>query len=210
MLKLGIVVDIHPEDNAVDLLMLDDGSRVPGVQVMSMSASSNTGLADLTMPDRPRADKWDPQKSNTRDIIAVVALTGMKPIVLGFLFPQVSQMLFADKNRRVFRHASDVYTVIDDDGNVELYHPSGTYFRIGETAAHEDLTGQDYDGQWKISRNTDKAVHVRLRVAAAGTEKANVSITPGGDLSAVVAGDITLDAAGDIIMTGQQFRWTKK
>jgi hypothetical protein len=71
-------------------------------------------------------------------------------------------MTFEQKNRRIVRHASDVYTTIDDAGNTELYHPSGVYFRIGTNPAHEDLSGQDVDGQWKIARNTAQAVHVHL------------------------------------------------
>jgi hypothetical protein len=34
--------------------------------------------------------------------------------------------------------------------------------RIGTTAAHEDLTGRDFDGKWKIAKNTAAAVYVHL------------------------------------------------
>src|SRR3546814_4397963 len=50
---------------------------------------------------------------------------------------QVCQMLFKDLERRINRHASDVYSTIDADGNMEVYHPSGTYLQIGRASCRE-------------------------------------------------------------------------
>lgn len=198
-LRLAKVVRFIPEAHAANLLFLDDGSRVPMVQVLSGSASTNTGVVDMAQPDAgPSGDEWDPLDSGTRDVIAVVGFVRRVPVVLGFLYPQVTQMLFTDRNRKVERHASDVYTTIDDDGNVEVFHPSGTYFRIGTSPAHEDLTGKDFDGKWKIERNTDKAVHVHLSVKNAGTEVASLDLDPDGNLAGEVANDVDLTAGNQI------------
>lgn len=201
MLRIGRVVEVHPEDNSVDLVMIDDGSRVAGVQVLSNSATGNTGMHDLPSVDRPGGDKWNITTPTDRDMIAVVGSVGRQAVVLGFLFPQVSQMLFAEKNRKVTRHASDVYTTVDDAGNTELYHPSGTYLRIGTSANHEDLTGKDSDGRWKISRNTDKAVSVRLRVANAGAVKATLTIDPNGNVSLTHTGNLSVNSGGTMNLT---------
>lgn len=201
-LRLARVVGVTPEAQAVDLVFLDDGSRVPHVQVMSPDASTNTGLAGLTVPDIPAdTDRWEAVESGTRDVVAVVGFYRRLPIVLGFLFPQVTQMLFRDRNRRVNRHASDVYTTVDDDGNVELYHPSGTYLRIGTTPAHEDLTGKDFDGQWKIEKNTDKAVHVHLSVKNAGQEVMSLNADPDGNVDLANQGDLNADVGGEANVT---------
>lgn len=48
-----------------------------------------------------------------REMSAVVVFARGVPVVLGFLLPQVGQMTFPDKNRRVDRHASGVYSTID-------------------------------------------------------------------------------------------------
>jgi hypothetical protein len=100
-------------------------------------------------------------------------------------------MLFAD-GRYVNRLASDVYVSVDQDGNIEVAHPSGTYFRIGETAEHEDLTGKDFNGRWKIRNNTDKAPHVKLSIGSGGEEKASFHIDPSGDLSVSTIGNMTV------------------
>lgn len=198
-LRLAKVTGIAPGGYSVDLLFLDDGSRVPSVQVVSPSAATDAGYNFLIAPDTG-VDQWSATDSNTRDLTAVVGFMQGFPVVLGFLYPQVCQMLFDRQNFEVKRHPSDVYTAIDDDGNVEVFHPSGTYLRIGETPDHEDLTGQDIDGIWKISKNTEKAVHVNLTVKSAGTTKATVSIDPSGNISAMAAGNINLTAAGDIVL----------
>lgn len=198
-LRLAKVAAIHPEANAVDLVFLEDGSRAPMVQVMSWSASTNSGVSDLQEPSVPSSgDKWDLAESKDRDIMAVVGFLHRLPIVLGFLFPQVCQMLFADLNRRVNRHASDVYTSIDADGNFEFYHPSGTYFRFGVAPDHEDLTEKDFDKQWKITKNTDKAIHAHLKVANGGEVKATLDIDPEGNIAVSHVGNLTTDTGGNL------------
>ncbi len=200
--RLGRVVRTHPEDHSLDLVMVDDGSRLAGVQVLSPSASTNTGVADLTEPDiSSTGNPWDLTASKGRDVLAVVQFIGRVPIVMGFIFPQICQMTFPDTNRRVNRHASDWYTTVDDAGNFEAYHPSGTYFRIGSSPAHEDLTGKDFDGRWKIDQNTQSAVHVHLGVANAGAPVASVDIDPSGNVSVQNNGTATVTSGGAATVT---------
>lgn len=197
-MNLARVVAIHPEDNSVDLVMVDDGARLAGVQVLAGAASSNSGRAELHEPGRTVGDRWTLTEETSRDLIAVVGYVNRNPLVVGFLFPQVCQLLFARKNFRVNRHPSDVYTTVDDAGNVEVYHPSGTYLRIGEAPEHEDLTGQDFDKRWKIERNTGKAVHVQLQVKNAGALKATLHIDPSGNVALDHTGDLGVSTAGSI------------
>ncbi len=195
-LKLAKVTRIVPGGHAVDLLFLDDGGRVPAVQVMSQSASTNTGLVNLP---EPSGGGWDasPALTGDRDLIAVVGFYRGLPVVQGFLFPQVCQVLFDRANFRVDRHASDVYSTIDNDGNIEVFHPSGTYLRIGENPAHEDLSGQDADGTWAITKNTGKAVHVQLTIKNGGAEKASVNIDPSGNITLSNEGNFSQHVKGD-------------
>jgi|GEM_PF-2490979 len=186
--KKGLVVAIHPEDHSVDVVLFEDGTRLAGVQVMSTSATSNSGLADLAAPTAGMGDsRWDLTQRTGRQVHAVVGFMGREPYVQGFLFPQLCQMTFADKNRRVDRHASDFYQTIDGAANAEWYHPSGTFLRIGATPGHEDLTGKDYDGRWNIAENTDTAPYVNLTLANAGAVKCTVQIDPEGNVTVVSA-----------------------
>ncbi len=205
-LRIARVAKTHPEDNSVDLIMVDDGSRFSAVQALALGATTRTGSANL-----PAVSTGYSLTANTgQDMLAVVGfLDPTVPVVLGFLFPQVNQVLFSDVNRKVERHASDVYTSIDGDGNVELFHPSGTYLRIGTDSAHEDLTGKDYDGNWKIDRNTEKRVHVHLSVRNGGSEVSRLSLSPDGDieaqcdrdLQATVGRNATVAIAGNLTAT---------
>lgn len=196
LLKMVRVVEIHPESNMVDVEMMADGRRISGVPVLSWSAGSDFGRTDLTLPEFTGYGKGN---SERRDIYAALSwMEGDHPVVLGFFFPQISQCLFEDKERRIDRHASDVYTSIDKDGNTEVYHPSGTYLRIGTTQAHEDLSGKNYDKNWKIKRNTDKAVHVHLTVANRRGAVATVNIDPAGNVAVTNVGSTSWHSTGDI------------
>lgn len=195
-LKLARVVAIHPESQAIDVTIMDDGRRISGVQVSTGSAGTDFGSADLNIPDAKEGYKSGNTK--TRDIYAVLAWVGDVPIALGFLFPQIAECLFAEKGRKVYRHGSDVYFTIDANGNTELFHPSGAYLRIGTSGSHEDLTGKDYDKVWKIKKNTDKAVNIHIAQAGG---KASVNIDPVGNIAIASAGTLVANIQGDSTIT---------
>lgn len=208
-LRWGRVAAIHPEDYSVDLVMTDDGSRLAGVQVLTPFASTASGFAGMAMPSTPASGNvWELGPATSNEVKAGVAFFGSTPVVVGFLFPQVCQMLFAEIGRVIERTPSDFYTTVDSKGNFEAYHPSGTYLRIGTSPAHEDLTGKDFDGQWKITKNTATAPHVHLTVANAGAPVASVDIDPSGNvalqnngnLSATVGGNVTGDVTGTVTL----------
>lgn len=185
------VIAIHAEDHSCDVRLLRDGCKLTGLQILSQSASTNTGLNDLASPAIPPDDQWT--QRTDRDIIAIVDWCDGVPYVEGFLFPQICQMTFKEANRKVDRHASDFYHTVDAAGNAEWHHPSGTYLRMGESPAHEDLTGKDADGKWKITKNTARAPHVQLVVASAGAAALTINIDPGGNLTVTsAAGAATL------------------
>lgn len=197
MLKIGRVVATHPEDHSVDLVMIEDNARIAGVQVLAWSAGGNFGTHDLPQPD-PAGDNWAIATPTDRDMIAVVGAIGRQAVVIGFLFPQISQMLFKDQNRRVTRHASDVYTSIDGAGNSEFFHPSGAYVRFGTNPAHEDLTGADSDGKWAITKNTGNQVHIHVQQAG---NTASLDIAPNGAIVINTAATVSVTAAGNITLT---------
>lgn len=176
-LRKGIVVATHPEDHSVDLVMADDGSRLTGVPVMAgAGTSARTGKADL--PDVPeKANKWDITKRDGQDIEALVGYMGRQPVVVGFLFPQVNQVLPKAAGVRVSRHRSDVVQTLDADGNLQIAWPNGTYLRVGETP---DKASMEMADAGAVDRNTGRGMHLRIGLAGgAGT----ITITPGGAIT---------------------------
>ena len=212
MARKGIVVATHPEDPSVDIVMVDDGSRLTGVQLMApMGASARTGSIDL--PGVPeKKDKWDITKETGQDMIAIVDYVGRTPVVTGFMFPQISQMTFKDPKMRFNRHQSDVMSYIDGDGNMGIMHPGGAFIQIGEKPEKPELASKNADASLKPDRNTGKKVF--LRVALAGNV-AELTMTPDGtctlklekDFEVEAKGNITMKAKGDISLEAEgEFR----
>lgn len=193
-LRKGVVVQTHPEDYSVDLVMVDDGARLVGVQVLSPTASTRTGNVDLPAV-APKADKWDITHESDQEILAVVGYLGRFPVVLGFIYPQISQMTFDDPRRKISRHQSDVYYTVDGVGDMELFHPSGTYVRIAQSPLHEDLRGKNTDKNLSIDRNTQKQVHFHVRMAGGA---ASIDIAPGGAITILTQSTFDVHAQGEV------------
>lgn len=201
---LGVVTEVHPEDHSVDVVMVEDQARLSGVIVLGEMLTSRSGHNDLHETGTSKdGQKWSSSASRSdQDQVAVVIYGDqLPPLVFGFLPQQVSQLLFKRANFRVDRHPSDVYSTIDAAGNIELSHPSGTYFRIAENPDHEDLTGQDYDGKWKVDRNTSRAPWAALDVLNAGSRVARFRIDPSGNILLDHIGNLTTHTGGNATVT---------
>ena len=200
-IRFGIVVAAHPEDHSVDVVMTDDYSRIAGIQVMSPDGGKTCGTANLLVPV-PRAgeDKWSLAKRGDDNTKAVIEFSGSMPIVMGFLFPQIGQMSFAEKNRKIERHSSDVYSTITAAGDYELAFPNGTFLRIGASPDHEDLTAKDVDKNWAIKKNTGAATHLRLVLGNGGAVKADLHIDPTGNVTGTFQGACNLTFIGDAVV----------
>lgn len=190
--RQGIVVATHPEDHSVDLVMVDDNSRLTGVQVMTPNGSSRSGSIDLpAVPEKK--NKWDISQRTGQDQIAIVGYVGRNPVVTGFLYPQVNQMLSKDPKMRYGRHQSDVEWLIDGEGNIQLNHPGGAYIRIGETPDKVDTAGKNADSNSKADRNTGRKVNVRIGLAGNTVE---LTMTPDGNVTFKLENDFTIEAGG--------------
>lgn len=192
--RVGIVVATHPEDHSVDLVMADDGSRLVGVQVATMNGSTRSGSVDL--PEvKPSGDKWDVSKPTGQDMKAIVAFVGRTPVVAGFLYPQVNQMLLKDPKTRIDRHQSDVVSVIDGNGNIDLRHPSGFAVRIGETPDHLNPAGMNADGNLALDRNTGRRAYMRISTAG---NTAVITVSPDGAVTIKCKDQVLVDADGHV------------
>ncbi len=195
-LALARIVEVRSEAHGVDVVLLEDGRRLSGVQVLARRAGGNFGAYGFGIPTETG---YDAKTSGVRDVFGVIGWAGNDhPVLLGFLFPQKSQMLFEeDKEREIARHPSDIYSNIDKDANYEMRHPSGAYVRIAVDPAHEDLTKKDYREKWEIKNNVDKQVHIH---AQQKDGKAWVDIDPDGNI--VVHAPVVYVEAPKVIITG--------
>ena len=194
MFDLAVVVETRAEDYSVDAVNTRTGARIVGAQVMALGASGRTGTVDL--PDvRPKSKKWDitTRDKDQQDVLAIVGYVGQTPIVFGFIFPQINQMLFKDGKLRVFRHQSDVMTALDGDGNFEFNHPSGAFIRIAETPESVDLSNKNEDKSLASSRNKGRKVHMRIELA---DQAVQLTLTPDGDAQLKIKRDLLIEAEG--------------
>ncbi len=192
-MRLARVVDIHPKENSVDVRMLKDNRRFTSVPVVGLMNTGTTGTVDLAEPDlstgRGEDSKWESVHTDKRDAIAVIGFADGAPLCLGFVMPPMTEMTLPDdlgKERRLYRHASDVYSWTDKDGNSEWCHPSATWMAATESPQKLKLTGKDYDRLWKVKRNVDRALHGIISWWHGGEkkEKARLHLKPVGDLLA--------------------------
>ena len=193
-LRIGRVVSVDHAAHAVSLIMANDGTRLENVPVLA-TGGTDWGRVDLPDVVRPKAGGDYMQGADfdgPREMNAVVATIRGAPVVLGFLLPQVGQMTFADRNRRVDRHVSGVYSTVDAAGNVEFYHPSGSFVRMGTSGAHEDLTGKDFDGRWKVPAAAP--VHMHLEVSSGEGAAVAIDLAPDGSVTVHAAGAVLVQA----------------
>ena len=193
-MRKGIVVEVHPSDHSVDLVMADDGSRMVGVQVMTPNGSTRTGTIDL--PEIPkRKDKWNIGEPTGQDMHAIVGFVGRNPVVTGFIYPQVNQMTSNDPKLRMTRHQSDVVTTVDGDGNMQLDHPSGLFLRIGAAPEKQDFAGKNSDANSAADRNTGTTPYVRLYTAGG---KCVLTLEPSGKVVLSTEDAIDVQAKGNV------------
>lgn len=200
------VVKWNSASNSVDVVLMEDNRRFSGVQILAKSAGGDFGSYGLGVPTE---EGYEAKTTRKRDVFAAVGFVGRQPVVMGFLFPQVTQMLFhkdADpryEEMSIERHPSDVYSQLDGEANFEWRHPSGAFIRIAEDPSHEDLGNKDYLERWKIENNTERQVHIHVSQADG---KAWIDIDPDGNI--VVNGPVLLCQTpkmiidGDVTVTG--------
>jgi hypothetical protein len=197
------VVAVHSEVPAVDIVILDDGRRFSGVQILSQHASGDTGSVNIPTPSVTNSkDPFSSQNTGQRDMFCLVTFVSRDiPVVVGFLPPKVSQMQFSVNNFNIERHASDVYSSISENGDIEMHHPSGTYLKIGTSSVHTDLTGTDYNGKWKLKNNLNTLPNVCVQVANINGVQATINIGPTGNITINNAGATAITTFGTTAIT---------
>jgi hypothetical protein len=200
MMKIAQVTQVYPESRTVDIVFLESRLACAGVNVMSGSIGTDHGVWDLAAVKKPaESGQVGALSSSSRNLLAVCGFTGPRaerPIVMGFLRPADSVLVFTEDNREVHLHPSGTYTTIAPDGSHETWTAGGGYVRIG-TGGHQDLASVAAKG-WPAPSGAP----VPTITASNGKGTAiidpdgNMSISLEGNLAATVAGDMTASVTG--------------
>ena len=204
-LRQGIVVATHPEDHSVDLVMIDDGSRMVGVQVLTPNGSQRTGTFHMA-PVTREGDKWDISKRTDQDQYAVVGFINTHPVVVGYLFPQINQMNLKSDRTFYFRHHSDVTVRVNEFGALSINHPGGLGISIGTPGAPEGQDDSAADEQG-ISRNDN--IYPDLTISLRGNNSSkpgafSLSVGPDGRLSISSRESITIGASESMTLIAKK------
>lgn len=121
-LRLAQVVAVRPASRTVDLVMLDDGSRVADAQVASGMVASDSGFWAVPSVPKPsrEAAAGGRQPPGHRTLLAVVVSVFGRPIVLGFLQPLGGTANTAEQDLAFYKHPSGATFSVAPDGTVQV------------------------------------------------------------------------------------------
>lgn len=204
-LRFAKIVKSRPKDHAYDVVFLDDGSLGVGVQKLETNTSNNAGTSDVMTVDQSDDDPWSPELQSTkdqtkRDIIAVIAMVGVTPVIIGTLPPAISQLNFPDDrpNLHLERHPSDFVHTTEDNGDYCLMHPAGAYITISKDGGRPTLEKQDYDQKFEITRNKESYPELNLYTKSVGGDgsmsSALAKLKPTGVIDIAASEQINLSA----------------
>ena len=217
-ISLGKVFNVYPEIYAVDVMFMD-GSILKRIPVVTQYASSRTGLSDLPIPEYKDGGLLDkkspllPCEPGESDVFAIVVFLDnslFKGVVLGFLFPIETELLCsrtqegnAKASQCLFKHASNVYTRITDEGDIEISHPSGVFIKIGANCYQTEIHNIDEQARkfdWKNpdgSGELTSAPYVYVKHPSGN----DLTIDPEGNVTENVVGNVDRTIKGNLTET---------
>jgi phage baseplate assembly protein gpV len=183
MIRFAQVVAVNPRTHRLDLVDVDTQQPIGGALFLSADGSTDGGSWNIpSVPKPSSAGSAGGINQTGRTIIAAYQWGAAgRAVVLGFARASGSQLVFEQDDRTITRHAaSGTYTTVAPDGSYEVWHPSGTFFRIG-TGGHEDLAPLAADQNWTVP---DGAKEPTVTLS---TPNASITIAPGGNATMTFA-----------------------
>lgn len=188
---LAKVVAVHPDVGTIDVALDGtpyQGGFYNGVPVTSWSYGTQTGQSympsniTLAAPIPSAEGTYDqPISSGEQDVWAVIAHLGgraQRPVCIGFMSPQDSQIHTANAGWQVSLHESGVWTVISPSGDVQTGFPDGSYMLMSTGTTPVDMTTQN--ASWAPKTETTPY---------------NVTMNIKGNVNLIITGSATVNAA---------------
>lgn len=154
-LRTGKVVGVDPRDHSVDVAF-DDGSIILHVPLLEMWAGTDYGDRWLPqfLPVEPGdaltvggdAVPWEGQRRDTRALVAFVEGHVGNPVVIGFFYPEVSQMMHAGF-QRITRYLGETFSGVGLNGEHYLaFDAAGGAISLNRGLFEgPNVTANDYD-----------------------------------------------------------------
>jgi hypothetical protein len=216
-ITIGKIWKVYPEGNIVDVFLLD-GSLLPRVQIMANSASSRTGKVEIPIPEYTTDLTEAPEKlgafctAEENDVFVIVAFLESninRPIVLGYLFPEEAEILCSnlqdgnsDGSMFLWKHKSNVYARVDENGDTEISHPSGVLVKIGKNTSRTEILNYDNKGRpfkWKKGQADEFASPPWMTITHPSGNY--ITIDPNGNVVENIVGDVSRTIRGNVTET---------
>jgi hypothetical protein len=141
------VIAVNWQDHTVDLLA-ENRAALMHVPIAMAWGGSDYGERHMPQLD-PAIDPTLPFGDGNRETWAVVAFTRgstLHPVVLGFVYPEVSQMML-EGYQKVIRHVGDTFQAVSLDGDIWLaFTPDGNHIGFHyDNPSPPVIHGTDYD-----------------------------------------------------------------
>jgi len=156
----GKIIGIHPETARVDV-RTDRGTILSNCQVATYSGGTKGGFSYLMSvtnfyptkgPQTSLDISFTDADSSVRVIVSYIEDNPDGAVIVGFIWPLTTQMLFSEQGLQIERHAeSGIYQMLDAAQNYEFVLPDGSYLHWGpEGAPHRSLEYKDVHQSWHI------------------------------------------------------------
>lgn len=148
---------------------------------------------------RPRVSTTFKEVDDGFNAYAVISFLGGKvanPVCIGFLYPETSEMMFFEQHK-IDRHHSDIYNLIDSDGNFEQVFPDGTFLRVGEGVTRTDLVAKDVNEKWKTKADDPATQEPAKTIHLQHTTGTAITVNPDGSVAINVVADKDITVTGN-------------
>ena len=223
-ITIGKVNKVYPEANMVEIYLFD-GTIIDRVQVISGACSNKFGRLEMPVSEYEKPLRENrlfalQSKDPDSDVYAVLAWAGdslIKPICLGFLFPEENEVLCSTKQEGnehgamlLWKHYSNVYVRVAEQGDIEISHPSGVLIKIGKDTERTEINNYDNKVRafkWKDRESDELADAPNIAIIhPSGTSikidtEGNVEESIEGNLDRKIKGDLTENIDGDMKIT---------
>lgn len=208
-LHFAKVTRFYASSNTADVVTIDDNVSLLGCQILCpFPAGFSFGVRYI--PSHNDSNRETEYVMSPGDIYCVAAFVENEyynAAILGFLFPKESTLAIPDYGLYLFRHESDVMWMVRGDGTVQIYHPSGSIFKISENETNEMtddvMTPSKADGlyireasdynnsklsnlfiNWykgqKVKLDSDGNIIIKTTDISSGANKSVITLTPDG------------------------------
>lgn len=133
------VIRFYASSNTADVVTVDNNISLLGCNI-ACSTPAGFAYGARYIPTHDDQNSEVEYVNSSGDIYCVAAFLENdynNAAILGFIFPLETTLSISEYGLYIFRHESDVMWMVRGDGTMQIYHPSGSVIKIGDTIINE-------------------------------------------------------------------------